>query len=210
VNFLAHAVLAGANRSVVAGSVAGDFVKGVVRDGDFLPAFLLGVRLHRRIDAFSNAEPALKNSADRLPRELRRIAPPCIDMLADHLLTQAIETDPERYLGSLTLIDSTQPPLLRYEATLHELLAEHDQWLSPAARRFFAHARDSKLFSGYRSFERTSRGIAHVCERLKRPADAPAIIDAIVSNMPGLTADFTSYWPQLAGQAEDFLRTQRD
>lgn len=205
-NYLAHAVLAGENHSVVAGSVAGDFVKGVVRDGDFPPLFTLGIRLHRRLDAFSNAEPHLRASADRVPAALRRIAPPCIDVLADHLLARAIDSAPASYLPPALLAKSTgDDALVAYEAMLHKLLDAHTEFTSPDAQRFFHHAQASHLFSEYRTFERTSRGIGYVCERLRRPADAPAMINALASNMHALEQDFADYWPALRQEAERFL-----
>ncbi len=205
-NFLAHAVLAGADHRIVAGSLTGDFVKGVVRDGDFPPAYTLGIRLHRRIDAFSNAEPHLRASADRMPAALRRIAPPCIDVLADHLLARAIVSAPDDYLPPRMWDASIAvDPLVSYEARLHELLGAHAEFASPTAQRFFSHARTSDLFSEYRRFERTSRGIAYVCERLRRPADAPAMVAALAANMQALEQDFVGYWPALRQEAERFL-----
>ena len=134
-NFLAHAVLAGNRADVIAGSAAGDFVKGVLYDNQYPKDFLFGIRLHRRIDAFSNQEPNLRISANRLPASLRRIGPPCIDMLADHFLARAALRQPADYLPVIedALTNTANPPqptppthtLQTYEDRLHTLLLAH-------------------------------------------------------------------------------------
>lgn len=213
-NFLAHAVLAGTHSEVVAGSIAGDFVKGVLYDHQYPADFLFGVRLHRRLDAFSNQQIHLRASADRLPKDLRRIGPPCIDMMADHFLARAAAQNPQDFLP--TIIHSANTPnspdtapevrtgattLLEYEEVLHRLLARHWSHLSPQAKRFFTHAKSTRLFSSYADFSRVSRGISYVCERLGRKSDAPAVLGAIETQLQALEADFADYWPALVAEA---------
>ncbi len=204
-NFLAHAVLAGSQADIVAGSAAGDFIKGVLYDDHYPKRFLFGVRLHRRIDAFSNQEPCLRASANRLPSHLRRIGPPCIDMIADHFLARATEREPLTYLPTLP---SATPVtnLEEYEDGLHRLLADHWQQLPPGAQRFFTHAKTTRLFSNYADFDRVSRGIRYVCERLGRAEDGPAMVAAMATQIDALESDFTTYWPALLGEAERFFR----
>ena len=202
-NFLAHAVLAGRHTDVVAGSLAGDFIKGVLYDDQHPRDFLFGVRLHRRIDAFSNQEPQLRASANRLPNHLRRIGPPCIDMIADHFLALAAQAAPQNYLPAIA---GTEPAnsLQDYEDGLHDAITAHWQRLSPAAQRFFTHAKTTRLFSRYADFDRVSRGIGYVCERLGRVDDAPAMIEAMRTQTDALKSDFAEYWPALLGEAERF------
>ncbi|MEM8767504.1 MAG: hypothetical protein AAGE43_08685 [Pseudomonadota bacterium] len=67
-NFLAHCLIgheaaAGTDRAspLLAGGFLGDFIKGRVPEA--MPGDLaLGVRLHRRVDAFSNQQPAIRRS----------------------------------------------------------------------------------------------------------------------------------------------------
>jgi len=204
-NFLAHAVLAGSLPDRIAGSMAGDFVKGVLYDGDYPDVFLVGLRLHRRIDAFSNSEVHLRQSAARLPRELRRIAPPCIDMLADHFLASAAAANPRQYLTEVRGHPESAADLKSYENTLHLVLLPHVQRLSCNARRFFDHAQRSNLLSDYKSFDRTARGINHVCGRLGSPGQGPAVVDACAAHIDELREDFENYWPALTAEANRYL-----
>ena len=90
VNFLAHSLIPAlaaepGHPDLIAGGFMGDFIKGPVPEN--LPDTLAeGVRLHRRIDAYSNAQPKIRASCARFPTELRRFAPIFVDVIADHLL----------------------------------------------------------------------------------------------------------------------------
>jgi len=204
-NFLAHAVLAGNAPDRIAGSMAGDFVKGVLYDADYPAEFLLGLRLHRRIDAFSNRQVHLRQSAGRLPEQLRRMAPPCIDMLADHFLADAAIKDPEAYLSAIAGKPDSADTLTHYENALHQILAPHLGRLSPEAKRFFDHAHRTHLFSSYQTFERTARGIHYVCERLGSADQGPAMVDALEGRLEVLRNDFDHYWPALKAEASRYL-----
>ena len=168
-NFLAHAVLAGSSAERIAGSMAGDFVKGVLYEANFQPEFLVGLRLHRRIDAFSNQEPILRRSAKRLPADLQRLAPPCIDMMADHFLARHAQADPSAYLPAIEGQRNSNLSLVNYERALHQILDQHKTMLGEDAERFFSHAESTRLFSDYQNFERIKRGIHYLCKRLGQP-----------------------------------------
>ena len=67
-NFLAHCLIGARAREddagLIAGGFLGDFIKGPV-PASMPPALQAGVRLHRRIDAYSNQQPDLLRSAHR-------------------------------------------------------------------------------------------------------------------------------------------------
>jgi acyl carrier protein phosphodiesterase len=80
VNFLAHCALSvvepetSANSLCIVGGFLGDFVKGTVPSQ--LPSGIqTGLRLHRRLDAFSAVQDDIKVSIARLPQTSRRLAP---------------------------------------------------------------------------------------------------------------------------------------
>ena len=91
-NFLAHCLIgeiAAEKREpgLIVGGFLGDFIKGPVPDE--LPSSLAtGVRLHRRIDAYSNQHPIIRVSCRRFPQDLRRLAPIFVDIIADHILAR--------------------------------------------------------------------------------------------------------------------------
>lgn len=143
-----------------------------------------------------------------MPKALRRIAPPCIDLMADHFLANAAQSDPAGYLPEIKGFPGSCESLENYEAALHETLAPHLPGLSDNASRFFKHAKHTKLFSAYRHFERTARGVQYVCERLSRADAGQEMIEALAANSCALQSDFTNYWPALCAEAGRFITSE--
>ncbi|MBZ0267919.1 DUF479 domain-containing protein, partial [bacterium] len=81
-NHLAHALVAHRTGTSITGNLMGDFVKG--RPEDTLDGALLeGVRLHRRVDAFTDDHPAFHRCRARVRPELRRFAGILVDVWWD-------------------------------------------------------------------------------------------------------------------------------
>lgn len=95
-NYLAHAVLAGPDPLLRLGGLMGDFVKGPLPPGTAgiagaapLPErLILGLRLHRAIDAYAETHPAFRASRARVSAERRRVAGIMVDLFYDHFLAR--------------------------------------------------------------------------------------------------------------------------
>lgn len=89
-NFLAHAYLSFGYPELLAGNMISDFVKG--RSQYAYPAGIqAGIRLHRSIDAFTDAHPATKKAQVVFRKDYRLYSGPIVDVLYDHYLA----TDPQ-------------------------------------------------------------------------------------------------------------------
>jgi acyl carrier protein phosphodiesterase len=70
-----------------AGAFLGDYVKGRLH-GEFHHEIEDGIRLHRKIDAFTDQHSAVRKCCDRFDPEVRRYAPIMLDIFFDHLLAK--------------------------------------------------------------------------------------------------------------------------
>src|SRR5947208_319484 len=93
-NHLAHLFLAQPTAESLIGNLAGDFVKGRLGDR-FPPAIADGIRHHRRVDAFTDAHPAVAAFRRVLIPEHGHYARVISDMFFDHFLA----VDFERWAG---------------------------------------------------------------------------------------------------------------
>ena len=85
-NYLAHFHLAWPDPGLVVGGLEGDYYKGPLR-GDLPGDIESGVRLHRAIDAYTDAHPVSRQLRSAFPEKLRRYAGILVDLSFDHFLS---------------------------------------------------------------------------------------------------------------------------
>jgi acyl carrier protein phosphodiesterase len=194
VNFLAHCALGARSDELLVGGFLGDFVKGPVPTD--LPATIQeGIRLHRRLDAYSATEPHIRASVARLPTQLRRFAPPFVDLLADHLL-------------ALDFVAQHGESLCAFSARAYRAIESRRELLPAAAERFFDAMQEADLFDRYRDFASVERAFARLMARVGREdAIAPMVAQAR-TRYDELGRDFASYYPNLRAHADAWLESR--
>ena len=86
-NFLAHAHLSGNNEDVLFGNFIADAVKGnsfTRYDKDVQT----GIKLHRKIDAYTDKHPVFKQTLDRIRNDFGKYAGVAADIFYDHFLAK--------------------------------------------------------------------------------------------------------------------------
>ena len=190
-NFLAHCVLAHPGDGFLAGGILGDFVKGNIPQS--LPMELrAGVRLHRRIDSFSNRLPAMKESARRFPPHLRRVSPVLLDIVADHCLAVSWT----RY-G----IDD----LRNFTARVYAAVGRYRDWVPARDTRFIERMIENDLLACYADLAVIRRAMAGILGRLGLGHLEPQLTRAFDDSLAALADDFDVYYPELAA----FARAER-
>ncbi len=198
-NFLAHCLIAAQSTDpeapeLVAGGFLGDFVKGPIGP-ELPPGLALGVRLHRRIDAFSNRHPGIQTSCNRFSGPLRRLAPVLVDIIADHCLaTQWAAFSDE--------------PIEAFTARAYRQIASHDHWLPEHGHRFLSYMREEDLLAGYARSEAVHRALRSVTRRLGREHLDADMRNVTEANLTDLQADFQRYFPDLLAHAREWLSDQ--
>jgi acyl carrier protein phosphodiesterase len=197
VNFLAHCALSvsgsgtAENPQYVVGGFLGDFVKGAVPSD--LPADIqTGIRLHRRIDAFSAVQNDIKKSVARLPAATRRLAPVFIDLVADHFLARHFET-------------VHGEPLAAFTARTYASLGAHEAHFPIDAARFFRFMRDHDLLGRYVEVEPIERAFRRIAERLRRAEAVRESMAALRAGYREFEEDFLRYYPALQTHAGEWL-----
>ena len=192
-NFLAHCLIAtraapqADDAAMVAGGFLGDFIKGPLPE-EMPLALALGVRLHRRIDAYSNQHPGIRTSSRRFPAELRRIAPILVDVLCDHLLSSRWE---EFHTASLP----------GFTTHIYDVVASHHEWLTDSGHRFLTYARERDLLASYADWEVVLGALRSITRRLGRNELNPLLERAVPALLADLEADFACYFPDIIDHA---------
>ena len=90
-NFLAHLLLSPPTPDGRLGGLLGDFVKGPLDQAGYPPGVTAGIRLHRRVDSFTDAHPAVQVARNLVSPGRRRFAGILVDIFFDHFLAQRWE-----------------------------------------------------------------------------------------------------------------------
>lgn len=187
VNYLAHLALADGSPESILGNFLGDFAKGRP-EGRFPPAVVRGIRLHRSVDAFTDAHPVVRRAIGRLPSAHRRFAGIAIDMAFDHFLAARWEHGaPEDFRHS------------RRHA--YAVLTARYDTLPPRLQRILPSLRDDDWLGSYARFEGMAFALERMSQRLSRKNPLATLADDIGVNYDALHSDFDAFWPDVVAFA---------
>lgn len=189
-NYLAHLHLGGDEPAELLGSLYGDFVKGPLA-GQWPAAIEAGIRLHRRIDAFTDSHPLQAQARARFPAQRRRVAGIFLDLFFDHCLAR----DWQQY---------SDHPLERFTTRVYGVLAAEAQ-LPGNLQRIAPRMAAQDWLGSYRDFEVLEHVIAGMARRLSRPGLLDGGLDDLRRLYAPLSEDFAAFYPALMR----FAREQR-
>lgn len=181
-NYLAHLHLGGPQPGDMLGSLYGDFVKGPLL-GQWPSEIEAGIRLHRRIDAFTDSHPVVLQAKQRLPSKRRRYAGILIDLFFDHCLAvqwPAYASEPlDLFTARVYSVLCTEPHLPGRLATMAPIMASQD-WLG-----------------SYRDFSTLEKVVNNMSRRLSRPEGLLGGALELEQFYPALMQDFHEFYPEL-------------
>ena len=183
-NYLAHLFLAGDNPDYLVGHMLGDFVKP--REiAAYRPEIQTGIRMHQRVDAFSDSHTIFAASRRRFQPPYRRYAGILVDLVYDHFLA----THWDSYSPGVSLPEFTR----RAYAVL-----EAEQAILPGRlQRMLPHLVEGDWLSSYRDLHNVARALRGISRRLRRENPLDDALGALQENYAGLQRDFQAFFPEL-------------
>lgn len=189
-NWLAHVALSPPDTEHQLGNLLADFLRGRKWPG-MSPALRDGLRLHQRIDAYTDAHPCWRQSRDRLGETglLRGVV---IDVVYDHMLTRHWENfAPQRlrpFLNQFYDDASNITPQLPSDAGgFVESLIHSDRL-----------GRYGELDDVAEALERINRRLS---DRIRRRDNMLRYLPLIEQAYDGIEADFLAFYPELIAHA---------
>ena len=193
-NYLAHFHLAGDNDDWIVGALLGEFVKGPLR-GEWPAALEQGMRLHRKIDAYSDNHPARAQFARELPGEYRRYAGIVLDVCCDHLL-------------SLHWNRFHPLTLPKFAQRVYALLKQHEQQMPPAAAKMAQRIVHYDVLCIYDDWETVTGSLRRIGERISRSNPITRVDNELRQYLPQAERAFLSLYPDLIEQCRTFSSEQ--
>lgn len=180
-NHLAHLFFADRTPESLLGNLAGDFFKGPVRDQWPLP-LTAAIRLHRAVDAFTDAHPLVGISRRRLENDYRHYGRVLVDIFYDHFLATKWDGYADESLDD-------------FAPAIYELL-RHDDFLPEAIRARFVRMAEEDWLRSYRHLEGIRTALFYMSRRLKREFALDRSVGALREHYTEFEEDFDQFFPQ--------------
>jgi acyl carrier protein phosphodiesterase len=181
-NYLAHLHLGGPGREQLLGSLYGDFVKGPL-DNRWPSAIEQAIRLHRRIDAFTDSHPLIDRARARFPQARRRLSGVLLDVFFDHCLCLHWESYADQ-------------PLDTFIACVYRVLLSEPA-LPPGLAHIAPRMAAQDWLGSYQKFDVLEQVIQGMARRLSRPALLDGAFSELEARYELLEGDFLAFYPEL-------------
>jgi acyl carrier protein phosphodiesterase len=186
-NYLAHILLSGGSAPRRVGGFIADFVKGGRLHG-FPEEIRQGIVLHRRIDAFTDAHPLVREARALLRPYFGRYAGIFLDIFYDHLLAK----NWQRFSGV---------SLARFAASFYVTLLRSYRWLPLPVKSFAWHFILTNRLGRYAHPAGVRRALQIMSAYSSLPPMSNEAIQILRRHEKELEQNFLQFFPQLQKMA---------
>jgi acyl carrier protein phosphodiesterase len=190
-NFLAHAYLSGNDENIIVGNFIADHVKGkaVERYSDQIKT---GIRLHRRIDAFTDAHPVVRKSIARLKGDYGRFSGVIVDMFYDHFLA--------KYWNEYSNL-----PIRRFTSGIYRVMMKHFIILPPKTRRILPFMMADDWLLGYSRLEGLNMALSGMSRRTNFNSGMEHAVEALKRDYELFRIEFSDFFTDLRQDVNIFF-----
>ena len=189
-NFLAHLHLASLAESSLLGNLLADFVRGNPA-GEYDPAVVAGIMMHRRIDVLTDSLPQVKACRVYFSDEHRRVAPITLDVVWDHFLARHWQ----QLEPSLSLQGFTQHA--------RSQIVPHLALTPPRFQNLNGYLWPERWLERYAELPFIGNVLAGMASRRPRLAALAGSFADVERNYHQLETQFWQFYPQMMEQAKD-------
>lgn len=182
-NYLAHLLLAPHTDAGWVGAMLGDFVKGPLRER-FDSDITQSIKLHRAIDAYTDAHVITRRARARFSSARRRAAGIIVDVTYDHFLAL--------HWHEYCAVDIRHLTRSAYDA-----LSAHEALLPPRLRALAPRLAETDWLSSYGCLDRVGDALDAISRRLTRPELLEGSLSDVKKHYGGLALDFHEFFPHL-------------
>ncbi len=149
-NFLGHLLVSGKDPLVITGNFMADAVKG--RDLSRFPEEVQrGIRLHRRIDTFTDQHAITLQGRERLRAHCGKFAGVALDIFYDHCIASTWQEE---------------EPLPDFAQRMYALLHAHHHLMPERTQRMFPYMMRGDWLTGYASLEGIAGALSGLAHRV--------------------------------------------
>jgi acyl carrier protein phosphodiesterase len=174
------------------GNFIADFVKGQKALNTFSPEIILGVELHRAIDAFTDNHSIVKQSKARLSPKYRHYSGVVVDMFYDHFLAARWhEYHPDT--------------LQTYSETIYKTLYEHLAILPTRAQHMLPYMASNNWLVNYGTETGLHKALSGMAKRTPYESKMEQAVPDLKIHYHMYEEEFIQFFPVLKKYSDDWL-----
>ena len=178
------------------GNFIADFVKGQKALGTLEPEIVLGIELHRSIDAFTDNHRIVKQSKARLSPKYRHYSGVVVDMFYDHFLAK-------------NWLEYHHEPLQSYSEAIYRILQHHITILPNNAQHMLPYMATNNWLVGYSTETGLHKALSGMAKRTPYESKMEQAVTDLKLNYNLYEEEFTQFFPILKKYSDDWLSGKR-
>jgi acyl carrier protein phosphodiesterase len=182
-NFLAHLYLSGGSSELLIGNFIADAVKGKEYQ-KFSEGIIKGIKLHRKIDEFTDHHPVVLKSVERLRPAYSKYSAVIVDIFYDH------------YLAG-NWIQYSDIPLNVYAQNIYKLITDHLDIMPARVHHFLPYMIQGNWLYNYSNLEGIENVLKGMSRRAKFVSHMENSINELRKDYLLYEEEFKSFFPEL-------------
>lgn len=178
-NYLAHAYLSGDDDELLIGNFIADHLRG--NDFSKYPQGVInGIRLHRKIDAYTDTHPLFKASKRVFYEEFDKYSGILVDIYFDHLLARQFDLFHPQSLDS-------------FSENVYQVYRKNEHLMPEFSSRFLSYVLKNKVYQNYSSLEGIETVLKHLSQRIGHSVNLNESIPQFKRSEEFLQKNFTEF-----------------
>jgi acyl carrier protein phosphodiesterase len=182
-NYLAHSYLSYQKTDLIIGNFIADSIQGNRFEG-LTDGIIEGIRLHRKIDSFTDAHPIYLTSKHRFSKDFDKYSGVLMDIIYDHYLAKNFNN-----YSNVTLQDHAN--------SIYDLLKNNHIYLPEPAKRFYGYMTERNILYHYSSLQGIETVLTHLSSRIRNRFELQLAIPILEKNYSEIEEEFFIFFDDL-------------
>jgi acyl carrier protein phosphodiesterase len=190
-NYLAHAYFSYHEPPTMVGNLISDFIKGK-KQFDYPDDIQKGIRLHRAIDTFTDAHPAIAEAKQVFRPHYRLYAGAFVDVAFDY------------FIANDSNLFATEQDLAQFAETAYQALRAHEPHIPPIALGYFSRMQQQNWLYNYRYVWGIQKSFGGIVYRSAHLTDSSKAAELFEEHLLMLKHCYDTFIPDLTGMVNSY------
>lgn len=179
-NYLAHSFLSNNNTDLIIGNFIADHIHGNNFE-NLSPGIIEGIKLHRKIDAFTDSHQKFKESKRFFYSGFEKYSGILVDIYFDHLLAKNYN-------------NHTTVPLQEYCDNVYSIYSQNKNILPKSSQAFLNYVLQNNIYHAYSTTQGIEQVLFHLSHRINHPVKLHHSMDLFNQNIEQLQNNFELFF----------------